>query len=80
MEGKRNLKGDAVLTCCDSTPVWWTPCRVGSSKKLWTPDENEGEWKHDMWEQLQKEEAGERPNFSNWNRGRRPGRYLEGGE
>ncbi|CDJ42307.1 hypothetical protein, conserved [Eimeria tenella] len=63
-----------------------TQTRVGSSKKLWTPDENEGEWKHDMWEQLQKEEAGERPNFSNWNRGRRPGRrggsfgYRRGGQ
>ncbi|CDI75440.1 hypothetical protein, conserved [Eimeria praecox] len=38
-----------------------TQTRVGPSKKLWTPDENKGMWKHDMWELLQKEEAGERP-------------------
>lgn len=43
---------------------------VGPSKKLWTPDERKGVWKHDMWEQLQKEEAASRTTAYNWNRGR----------
>ena len=54
-------------------------CSVGPSKKLWTPDENRGEWKHDMWELLQKEEAGERPPGSGWSRGRHPGAFAVSG-
>lgn len=44
--------------------------RIGSSKKLWTPDENKGVWEHDMWEQLQKEEAEGRTTAYDWNKGR----------
>lgn len=47
-----------------------TQTRVGPSKRLWTPDERKGVWKHDMWEQLQKEEAASRTTAYNWNRGR----------
>ncbi|CDJ46875.1 hypothetical protein, conserved [Eimeria brunetti] len=53
----------------DSVPQS-TQTRVGPSKKPWTPDENKGMWKHDMWELLQKEEAGERPPGGGWSRGR----------
>ncbi|CDI76603.1 hypothetical protein, conserved [Eimeria acervulina] len=56
----------------DSVPQS-TQTRVGTSKKLWTPDENKGMWKHDMWELLQKEEAGERPPGGGWTRGRQFG-------
>lgn len=44
--------------------------RVGPSRKLWTPDENMGMWKHDMWEQLQKEETEARATAYDWNKGR----------
>ncbi|CDJ30602.1 uncharacterized protein EMH_0006930 [Eimeria mitis] len=57
----------------DSVPQS-TQTRVGPSKKLWTPDENKGVWKHDMWELLQKEEAEGRPPGGSWSRGRNYGR------
>ncbi|XP_026192611.1 uncharacterized protein LOC34622555 [Cyclospora cayetanensis] len=47
-----------------------TQTRVGQSKKLWTPDEDKGVWKHDMWEQLQKDDAEALTTASSWTRGR----------
>ncbi|KAL8434247.1 hypothetical protein Efla_002012 [Eimeria flavescens] len=50
-----------------------TQMRVGPAKKLWTPNEDKGVWKHDMWEKLQKEEAECKTTARSWNKGR-PGR------
>ncbi|OEH80426.1 hypothetical protein cyc_06384 [Cyclospora cayetanensis] len=50
-----------------------TQTRVGQSKKLWTPDEDKGVWKHDMWEQLQKDDAEALTTASSWTRGRSNG-------
>ncbi|CDJ56073.1 hypothetical protein, conserved [Eimeria maxima] len=74
--GESDESDEASSSQPDDSVPQSTQTRVGPSKKLWTPDENRGEWKHDMWELLQKEEAGERPPGSGWSRGRHPGEEV----
>lgn len=56
--------------CGGLVALRWYVCRIGPSKKLWTSDENNDVWKHDMWERLQKEEAEPRSVTRSGNRGR----------